>query len=149
MKYTGFSSYLLFKCASRTVSYSLRAARITLICAVVRFCPPPQRSRELVSQLGMTPKNHHSTHCDVTFPKRRNIKLLRKWDVDKPLNFGYFRYNVFFFKEHCGGTISGVHPGFSQGGSKFVHIGIVASRVRNINLTQAHYSAAGLLSPPT
>ena len=26
---------------------------------------------------------------------------------------------------------------------------IVASRVRNINLTQAHYRAAGFLSPPT
>ena len=26
---------------------------------------------------------------------------------------------------------------------------IVASRVRNINLAQAHYRAAGFLSPPT
>ena len=34
-------------------------------------------------------------------------------------------------------------------GARYFFSYIVASRVRNINLTQAHYRAAGFLSPPT
>ena len=41
----------------------------------------------------------------------------------------------------------GAHPGFSQGGDIFFHIHIVFNRVRNIDLTYAHYRAAGFLSP--
>ena len=38
---------------------------------------------------------------------------------------------------------------FLKGTRFFFRICIVSSRVRNVNLTQAHYRAAGFLSPPT
>ena len=75
--------------------------------------------------------------------------------------FVYMLFMLFndIIKKHQHGVMLRVDPSkthtqrrtqdFLKGARYFFRIPIVASRVRNINLTQAHYRAAGFLSPPT